>query len=59
MRPDEVTHVLGQMDTSREKEVTEMPYRVGDPVKVTDGPFSDFSGFISEVNVERKSVPRC
>jgi transcriptional antiterminator NusG len=56
LRPEEVAHVLGQMDTSREKEITEIPYKVGDPVKVVDGPFSDFSGFVSEVNMERKKV---
>lgn len=53
---DEVDRVLSQMDTSREKEVTEVPYRVGDQVKVVDGPFSDFAGFISEVNLERKKL---
>lgn len=56
LRAEEVAHVLGQMDTSREKEVTEIPYKVGDPVKVVDGPFSDFSGFVSEVNLERRKV---
>jgi transcription termination/antitermination protein NusG len=56
LRPEEVQHVLGQMDTSREKEITEIPYKVGDPVKVTDGPFADFSGFVSEVNLERKKI---
>ena len=56
LRADEVQHVLGQMDTSREKEITEVPYKVGDAVKVTDGPFSDFSGFVSEVNLERKKI---
>jgi transcriptional antiterminator NusG len=56
LRPEEVTHVLGQMDTSREKEVTEVPYKTGDAVKVIDGPFSDFSGFVSEVNLERRKL---
>jgi len=54
--PDEVERVLSQMDTSRVKEVTEIPYRVGDQVKVIDGPFNDFSGFISEVNLERRKL---
>jgi len=54
--PDEVDHVLSQMDTSRVKEATEIPYRVGDQVKVIDGPFNDFSGFISEVNLERRKL---
>ena len=56
LQPDEVERVLGQMDTSREQEVTEVPYRVGDQVKVIDGPFSDFAGFISEVNMERRKL---
>lgn len=53
---EEVEHVLGQMDTTREKEVGELLYRIGDSVKVIDGPFADFSGTISEVNMERSKV---
>ena len=53
---EEVEHVLGQMDTTREKEVSELLYRIGDSVKVIDGPFADFSGTISEVNMERSKV---
>jgi len=56
LQQNEVDRVLSQMDTSREKEVTEVPYRVGDQVKVVDGPFSDFAGFISEVNLERRKL---
>ncbi len=56
LAPEEVDRVLGQMDTSRIKEVDEAMYRVGDQVKVVDGPFNDFSGFVSEVNLERKKV---
>ena len=32
------------------------PYKVGDAVKVTDGPFADFSGFVNEVNNEKQKV---
>jgi len=53
---DEVDRVLDQMDTSREKDITEMRYQVGDSVKVVDGPFADFSGTISEVNLERSKL---
>ena len=56
LQEDEVGRVLGQMDTSREQEVADIPYRVGDQVKVIDGPFSDFAGFISEVNMERRKL---
>ena len=33
-----------------------MPYNAGDAVKVTDGPFADFAGVVSEVNTERKKL---
>jgi len=52
----EVDRIMGQVDRSRTAEPTEVPYKAGDSVKVTDGPFADFSGFVSEVNMERKKV---
>jgi len=53
---EQVDRVMGQMDRGRVEEVTDFPFRTGDPVKVIDGPFSDFSGFVSEINMERKKV---
>ena len=34
----------------------EAPYKVGDAVKVTDGPFIDFSGFVQEINHEKQKI---
>jgi transcriptional antiterminator NusG len=31
-------------------------YKVGEPVKVTDGPFNNFSGIIEEINEEKKKL---
>ncbi|MBA7684742.1 Transcription termination/antitermination protein NusG [subsurface metagenome] len=31
-------------------------YRVGDPIKVIDGPFVDFTGFVEEVNDDKQKV---
>jgi transcriptional antiterminator NusG len=56
LKEEELKRVLGQMDKTRTAEVTEVPFRVGDPVKVVDGPFTDFSGVVSEVNMERKKM---
>lgn len=56
LRPDEVQRVVGQIDRSRTVEPTESPFQAGDLVKVIDGPFSDFSGSVSEVNMERRKV---
>ncbi len=53
---DEVKRVMGQMDKAKAIEEGDFPFKPGDAVKVTDGPFTDFSGFISEINMERKKV---
>lgn len=34
----------------------EIPFNVGDAVKVIDGPFRDFSGTISDINPERGKI---
>ena len=34
----------------------DVQYFVGEHVKVTNGPFSDFSGVIEEVNTEKKKL---
>jgi len=50
----EVDRILKRGDTSpKEKEIREIPFHVGEQVKVTDGPFSDFNGVIDEINPER------
>ncbi len=50
---DEVDRILGRLDTSKPREPLEVPYKVGEHVKVTDGPFTDFTGVVDEVNGER------
>lgn len=56
LRTAEVERIVGKIDSSRVEEVTDIPFQAGDSVKVNDGPFQDFSGTISEVNMERKKV---
>ena len=56
LRKSEVDRIMGQVDQTREAELSDVPFMAGDQVKVIDGPFSDFSGFVSEVNPERKKV---
>lgn len=52
----EVQRIVGQIDSSRTEEATGAPFQAGDPVKVNDGPFMDFSGTVSEINMERRKV---
>ena len=56
LKQSEVERICGQIDRSRTEEVSDIPYQAGDSVKVNDGPFADFSGTVSEVNLERRKV---
>lgn len=56
LREKEVERIVGQINRSRTEEAAEIPFQAGDPVKVNDGPFADFSGTVSEVNLERRKV---
>ena len=50
------TSSSGEVEGLEGREVVIAPYKVGDSVKVTDGPFADFSGFVNEVNNEKQKV---
>lgn len=57
LRPDEINRILGKVDEAREMgEQPEMPFKNGDPVKVVDGPFNNFTGFVEEVFPEKMKV---
>jgi len=56
LRPEEVDRILGRVKESAAEELLEVPFRVGDPIRVIDGPFSDFTGFVEEINREKKKV---
>ncbi len=53
LRQEEVDRILGQLEGTKEKPLPEIPFTVGEQVKVIDGPFSDFTGVVDEVNPER------
>jgi len=56
LRENEVKRVLAQIDRSKNRELLDIPYKIGEAVKVTDGPFSDFAGTVSEVNPEKRKL---
>ncbi len=55
LQPDEATRILGKAEGGG-KDRSQVPFHVGDPIKVTDGPFTDFTGFVEEVNEEKSKV---
>lgn len=57
LRPDEVDRILGKMDEAREAGAQpENPFRVGDAIKVIDGPFNNFTGFVEEVYPDKQKL---
>ena len=56
LKDAEVERIVGQVNRSRTEEPTEFPFQAGESVKVTDGPFADFTGTVGEVNMERRKV---
>ena len=56
LKESEVTRILGEVEGREGREIVMAPYKIEDSVKVTDGPFADFTGFVTEVNDEKQKV---
>lgn len=56
LRPDEIKRILGRVDEAKNRELLSVPFKVGDPIKVVDGPFTDFTGVVNEVNEEKSKL---
>jgi transcriptional antiterminator NusG len=49
----EVRRIRGQEVREKRPITAEVPFKVGESVKVVDGPFADFVGTVDEINLER------
>ncbi|UTW60609.1 transcription termination/antitermination factor NusG [bacterium SCSIO 12741] len=57
LRQSEVNRILGKVDELAESdEELNIPFIVGETVKVIDGPFNSFTGVIEEINEEKKKL---
>jgi transcriptional antiterminator NusG len=56
LHPEEVRRLVGRIGEQAEVETMEVPFHIGEPVKVIDGPFTNFTGFVQEVNEEKMKV---
>jgi len=57
LRPAEVNRILGKVDELSESDAElNIPFIVGEAVKVIDGPFNSFTGTIEEINEEKKKL---
>ncbi len=57
LRPDEVDRIMGKVGEAREMgEQPEIPFKIGDAIKVVDGPFNNFTGFVEEVYPDKMKL---
>lgn len=57
LRQSEVNRILGKVDELADAdEEMNIPFVIGEAVKVIDGPFNSFSGIIEEINEEKKKL---
>ena len=57
LRKSEINRILGKVDElAAGDEELNIPFFVGEAVKVIDGPFNSFSGVMEEVNDEKKKL---
>lgn len=56
LKPEEVTRIIGAVESSKDVEVVAHPFKTGDAVKVIDGPFMDFTGYVQEVNTDKQKL---
>jgi transcriptional antiterminator NusG len=52
----EANKILQRMEDSEEKPTHKTIYEPGEMVRVTDGPFNDFTGTVEEVNYEKSRL---
>jgi transcription termination/antitermination protein NusG len=53
LKTDEVNSILAQIEERQDKVAPKVAFEVGENIKVTDGPFQNFTGMIEEVDASR------
>lgn len=53
---EEVRQILDQVTSAKEKPRPKYVFEKSEPVKIIDGPFSNFSGVVEEVNLDRNTL---
>jgi transcriptional antiterminator NusG len=54
LRPEEVSQIVKRMEA--EAPTVKVTFKVGERVRIIDGPFNDFRGMVSEIDMERTKV---
>ena len=54
LRPEEVNQIIKRMEAEAPR--VKVTFKVGERVRIIDGPFNDFRGTVSEIDMERSKV---
>ena len=54
LRPEEVQQILRRMEA--EAPLVKVTYKIGERVRIVDGPFNDFRGIVAEIDMEKTKV---
>jgi len=54
LRPEEVAQILKRMEA--DAPTIKVTFKVGERVRIVDGPFNDFRGVVAEIDMERTKV---
>lgn len=54
LRPEEVSQILRRMEAEAPR--VKVTFRMGERVRIVDGPFNDFRGTVAELDMERSKV---
>jgi transcriptional antiterminator NusG len=54
LRPEEVQAIMKRMEAEAPR--VKVSYKIGQKVRITDGPFADFMGTVQEIDIDRAKV---
>jgi transcriptional antiterminator NusG len=56
LTPEEVDRIVHKVEVAAEHPKPKLKFDRGENVKITDGPFKDFTGFVDEINDDRSTL---
>jgi transcriptional antiterminator NusG len=56
LTPEEVDRILHRVEVAAEHPKPRLTFDKGENVKITDGPFKDFTGMVDEINDDRSTL---
>ena len=56
LRDNEIIRIFGEVERKEGLEIIQVPFDIGNAIKVISGPFIDFTGFVESINEDKQKV---